>query len=98
MKTDPRTGRPYAKEPFSAEAVDTLLCLADAPVPMEVILGWNSEQIQMAGDWALRVHLRASDNLNRVPPKPAHVAEAEIPREAYDGKTGTVMDIVAGLR
>jgi len=85
MRISPLTGKPYPKDYFEPEAVDTLLCLADAPVPMEVILGWNAEQLSEAGDWALRTHLWASDNSNRIPAKPRHVAEAEeslsIPRE-----------------
>jgi hypothetical protein len=97
MKTHPLNGRPYAKDAFDAVTVDTLLCLADAPAPMEVILSWSEEQLVAAGDWALRVHLRASDNLNRVPPKPDHVGAVECSREGY-GDSGTVFDVVAGER
>lgn len=77
MKTDPLTDRPYAPDRFDAATVDTLLMLADGPVPMETILGWSAEEKQAAGDWAMRVYLRASDNRNRVPAKPLCVAVAE---------------------
>jgi hypothetical protein len=78
MKTDPRTGCAYEKDAFNADAVDTLLCLVDVRVPIEVIRGWTPEQLQTAGDWAVRSHLRASDNSTRVGRKPAHVDTAEL--------------------
>jgi hypothetical protein len=59
--------------------VDSLLLLADAPVPMETILGWSVGQLRAAGDWALRTYLRAADNAHvRVPVKPAHVIAGQV--------------------
>lgn len=82
---DPRTGRAYPKEFFSVEMVDTLLMLVDAVVPTELIAGWSDEDRKAAGDWALRRHLRASDNLNRVPSMPECVK-----------RDATVFDLVEG--
>lgn len=91
MKTHPLTGRAYPKGYFDAETTETLLMLADVDVPRKSIERWTLEQRAEAGDWALRSHLRASDNLNRVPPKPECVKLAEVRREP--GNTGTVFDI-----
>lgn len=71
MKTNPLTGRPYTKDYFNAEAVHALL-LAEGSfdVPLAAVQRWTDEERRAAGDWALRSHLRASDNLNRVPARP----------------------------
>jgi len=81
---------------YSAEALEALLGLVDSPVPLDIIRVWDAQQKQDAGDWAMRTHLRASDNNVRVPTKPAHVAEAV--RYEVVPATGTVMDIAAGRR
>jgi hypothetical protein len=94
MKTNPLTGKTYPKYYFDAERVETLLLLADEPISRKVIEGWTREQRHDAGDWALRCHCRASDNLNRVPPKPECVMAAAVPRDQRErGDTGTVFDL-----
>lgn len=98
MKTDPRTGRPYRKDAWKNLAVVIdLLEMVDSPVLEDIVTSWTDEEIHAAGDWALRSYYRASDNLNRVPPKPECVRLGERPRQGY-GNTATVMDIVAGDR
>lgn len=96
MTTHPLTGRPYTRAYFDVQMVDTLLLLVGSPCPMDVIGTWSKEQLEQAGDWALRSHLRASDNGNRVPPKPAHVtANRQIRNtEICTVFDGTVFDLV----
>lgn len=56
--------------------LQSILQLADADVPMEVIEKWTPEERKQAQDWAGAVHLSASDNDDVVvPPKPKHVAD-----------------------
>jgi hypothetical protein len=70
--THPLTGRPYPKDFFDVEATETLLLLTDYEIPRDVIEKWTPEQRAEAGNYAMRVHLKASDNLRvRVPPIPA---------------------------
>lgn len=55
------------------EDIQSLLALVihEELVPLEVIAAWTPEQRLLADDWAINVHVRASDNINRVPAKPA---------------------------
>lgn len=50
---------------------------SDKHAPLSVIAAWANEQCQQAEAWASARHFRASDNNNRVPPIPPHVAELE---------------------
>lgn len=71
MKTHPFTGKPYPAGYFTPATVAILLSLASIEVPEATIQAWTDQQRHDAGDWAIRTHARASDNLNQVPPKPA---------------------------
>lgn len=53
------------------------LLLVAVKVPPETVATWSDEQHQEAQQWAVKTHLRASDNRVRVPEKPAFVEEAE---------------------
>jgi hypothetical protein len=46
-----------------------LLLLIPIVVPRSEIRRWMPTQVAEAEKWAARVHLRASDNIVRVPPK-----------------------------
>lgn len=55
-------------------ALRGLLELVSVDVPLNVIrYAWSWDERAAAEDWAVRTHLRASDNIIRVPPCPAHV-------------------------
>jgi len=47
-----------------------VLMLIDYNVPFSVIMGWSENTKQKVFNYAISVHLRASDNNNRVPKKP----------------------------
>lgn len=73
FKSNPLTGNKYNRRFFTAERVVTLLFLTDISEKISfdtltrIVTDWTREQQNEAGDWALRTHLNASDNLNRVP-------------------------------
>lgn len=74
--THPLTGRPYLVGYFDKETTETLLLLVDVDSDQLDVWSWNAQQLREAGDWALRTHLRASDNVTvPVPPRPAHVPD-----------------------
>lgn len=71
--THPLTGKKYPAGYFDAETVETLLLLAD--VECADVSKWTQQQQAEAGNWALRSHLKASDNTHvRVPLRPEWVA------------------------
>ncbi len=88
----PFTGKPYLPDEFKASQVEILLLLVDEVVPMDRINAWSEAERVAAGDWAFRSHLRASDNLNRVPLMPECVKRDRI--DPARGADGTVMDLV----
>jgi len=89
LRRVPFTGQRYPKGHFNVENVRLLLLLVDATddLPIE---SWSEDQIEQAGDWAVRSHLRASDNLNRVPERPSFIPVRPLNSGAG---TGTVMDL-----
>lgn len=52
------------------EVLSDILGLVSIEVTPAVVSTWSDEQCQQAERWAGAVHLRASDNVVRVPPKP----------------------------
>jgi len=62
------------------ESLNNVELLADAllivgvPATVEQISPWTANERLMAYDWAMREHLRASDNATRRRPKPSFVA------------------------
>ena len=72
----PLTSRPYRKDFFDRETVRDLLLLVGVDCDEFTLASWDARQRMEAGNWALRIHLRASDNnCVRVPPRPAHVPD-----------------------
>lgn len=57
------------------ETVETWMLIVglDRTPSLAEIAEWSDEQCLLAEDWALATHLRASDNLVRVPAVPAHL-------------------------
>ncbi len=47
-----------------------MLDMVDCKVSLREILSWTDEQREQAETWAAKVHLRASDNIVRVPTRP----------------------------
>jgi hypothetical protein len=87
---NPYTHRRYPSNFFPTPVVRDLLLLVSVEVAAEIIRGWSDLQREIAGDWALRSHLRASDNNTvRVPEKPDFIPEfRQLNREA-----STVMEL-----
>lgn len=54
-------------------ALRDMLELVSIDVPLKVVKAWSWDERAAAEDWAGRSHLRASDNIIRVPPCPLHV-------------------------
>jgi hypothetical protein len=53
----------------------SLMLVSIAPIPSLIEIGtWTDEQCALAEDWAGCVHFSASDNNNRVPAVPEHLA------------------------
>jgi len=56
--------------------VETLLLLVGEERPRWWIEARSRDELTALADWASRVHLSASDNVVRIPPRPACLAEA----------------------
>ncbi len=54
-----------------------LLLLVSINVSLRTIRGWTKRQVEAAEKWAASVHLEASDNIVRVPPKPKFLPEEQ---------------------
>lgn len=62
----------YEGEEMPADRLQLLLGLVmEHPPELPALAAWTEEQRHEVANWALRVHLRASDNNNLVPPRPA---------------------------
>lgn len=57
--------------PDGRQALADILLMCCYVVPLNVISRWNDEQRADANKWASKYYLRASDNLVRVPERPA---------------------------
>jgi len=62
----------YTRDNESVEASLLLVDLDPQPTLAEIST-WSTEQCLLAQDWACLVHVRASDNINRVPAMPEHL-------------------------
>ena len=51
-------------------SIQDLLALVDHKVTLKEIASWSNDKREKVVKWAGKVHLRASDNIVRVPPKP----------------------------
>lgn len=54
----------------SAREMRDLLSLVECSPSLKAIKAWTPEQTELARNWAAKVHLRASDNIVRVPSRP----------------------------
>lgn len=75
-RSQPWLARAMKEYTRNDEVVQTALMLVDiAPTPsLDEIRTWTDEQCLLAEDWAWNVHASASDNNNRVPAVPEHLA------------------------
>jgi len=83
--------RGAARDPATAHQLRDLLGLIGYRVTLRTIASWPMAK-RVAGEvYAVRVHLRASDNPVRVPPRPAWMPEPWGGRETFMGPGGTVL-------
>lgn len=54
-----------------------LLLLIPIKVSLKEIRRWTPQQVEAAEKWCAAIHLRASDNIVRVPPKPKFLEKYE---------------------
>jgi hypothetical protein len=66
-----------------------LLMLVGLEVPLTHILRWTAKQREQAEEWASKSHLRASDNIVRVPVKPAFLNRYSRPERLVPRKTSS---------
>ena len=52
------------------QATQLCLLMIDLDIPEAEIASWTDEQCQKAEEYAAAIHLRASDNIIRIPPMP----------------------------
>jgi hypothetical protein len=62
--------------PLTAQNMRLILMLVGINAPEHAITHWTELEMVMAYDWAMRVHLRASDNRVMMRPCPYFVAAA----------------------
>lgn len=60
-------------KPASTSVLRDMLLLVDRPASIGQLMRWTPNQRASAEKWAAAVHLRASDNIVRVPPEPSCV-------------------------
>jgi hypothetical protein len=60
----------YGDPAVSLDTVKDVLSLVNVQADMSVMERWSPLERCVVTNWAYRVHLSASDNLNRVPPRP----------------------------
>lgn len=87
---NPFSHRRYPDSFFTPLVVRELLLLVSVDVPLADVQSWTNSQRIVAGDWALRTHLRASDNNTvRVPEKPSFIPDFR----PMDSACGSVMEL-----
>ena len=57
--------------PIETETLWVILSLVCIEIEPGILDTWSPEDRELAEIWALKTHLRASDNPVRVPPRPA---------------------------
>lgn len=65
------------KKQATPQIVQDVLALAEVHLRLEAIEPWTELELALAYDWAVRVHLGASDNPVKQRPKPSFVEAAE---------------------
>jgi hypothetical protein len=66
----------YAPESLSAEVVQMVLELISVDVKLGIVERWTPHELLVAYDYAMRAHLRASDNPTHLRPQPWFVTTA----------------------
>lgn len=62
--------RAHKCDPCPLDVLQDILGMVDVQVDMETIEGWTVDQRNEAQKWAGKLHMRAADNIVRVPPRP----------------------------
>ncbi len=70
-------------KPASTLVLIDLLALASRRATVVDLVRWSARQRDAAEKWAIAVHLRASDNIVRVPKIPRHVARLPLIADPY---------------
>lgn len=60
---------------FPADIIETALLCVGIEIPKAILNSWTNHQTEQAFNWASRLHLAASDNNIRIPPKPDFIGE-----------------------
>lgn len=60
--------------PIDVNTLRDLLALVSVSVSLRNLRRWSDEERALAEQWAAKSHLRASDNIVRVPPRPPCVS------------------------
>lgn len=72
--------RKHKCDPCPLDVLQDILGMVDVQADMETIKGWTVDQRNEAQKWAGKVHMRAADNIVRVPPRPDFLPDPA-PRE-----------------
>lgn len=67
----------------------SLLLLVGIDAPVRLVATWTDDHVRDAEKWAGAVHLKASDNIVRVPPRPCFLPEP------WSGPGGTETKLAA---
>lgn len=59
------------------QAISDLLGMVEVDAAVDVVVKWSDEEAFAAMHWAWKSHLRASDNIVKVPPMPAFLVPYE---------------------
>jgi hypothetical protein len=85
------------RNPIETTLLQDVLLMVNVDLPRELLCRWSVQERAIVEDWACRLHLRASDNIVRVPPKPDLVTRAErlakkLPKPDYAASTIALME------
>lgn len=67
--------RKHKCDPCPLDVLQDILGMVDVQVDVETIKGWTVDQRNEAQKWAGKLHMRAADNVVRVPPRPDFLLE-----------------------
>lgn len=82
MRPELLTPANFSADEYSRTLLRDALSLAGVTVHQENLESWTELEMAVAYDWAVRVHLHASDNRVKVRDKPTFVLAAEVHEQA----------------
>lgn len=72
------------REAISVNSLVDLLAMISLDVPKSVIAKWGQDTREEVQKYAFKVHLRASDNIVRVPSKPPVLSNPKIKHIGFE--------------